>query len=61
MVLCLYNQFDERIEFYNINGSLVEKINIESIQENEQKSYSFRYYNKRFMIGTEKTKKIIRL
>ena len=51
------NQFDKRIECYDINGKLVDTKDLANIYEEKNQNYSFGYFNKRFIIGPSETKK----
>ena len=55
----VYNKFVKKIECYNINGDLVDKKNLEKINEDVNQIFIFSNFNGRFIIGTKKTKKII--
>ena len=57
----VYNQFYIKIECYDINGDLVDEKCLENISEDTGQIFSFGYFNNRFIIGTEQTKKIIRI
>ncbi len=51
------NQFDKRIECYDINGNLVNYKGLENIYEENQR-YSFGFFNNKFIIGLSKPKKL---
>ena len=57
----VYHKSDKRIECYDINGDLVDGKCLENISEETAQNFSFGYFNNRFIIGTEQTKKIIRI
>ena len=51
------NEFDKRIECYDINGNLVDYKGLENVYEEEAEIYySFGYFNNRFIIGNRESK-----
>ena len=54
----VFNKFDKRIECYDLNGNLADKKSCLNIYEEKNQCYSFGYFNNRFIVGTEKTKKL---
>jgi hypothetical protein len=56
---CFYviNEFDKRIECYDINGNLVDYKGLENVYEEEAEIYySFGYFNNKFIIGNRESK-----
>jgi hypothetical protein len=51
------NEFDKRIECYDINGNLADYKGLENVYEEEAEIYySFGYFNNRFIIGNRESK-----
>jgi hypothetical protein len=52
------NEFDKRIECYDINGNLVDYKVLENVYEEESQNYSSGFFNNKFIIGLSKAKKL---
>ena len=50
---------DKRIECYDINGNLVDKKDLDNINEEVKQIYLFGYFNNRFILGTREGKNVI--
>ena len=55
----VYKQLDKRIECYDINGNLVDKKDLDNINEEVKQIYLFGYFNNRFILGTREGKNVI--
>jgi hypothetical protein len=53
------NIYDKMIECYDINGNLIHKKYLANVLDED--NHAFGYFNNKFIIGTRKTKKLIRL